>query len=298
MNLRFLTSRVLIIIAAAASPAFGGEREATPGSSVDSVVSFARRLSPELAASILDADAAAHRVGAAGVQPDPTVTLQAWDVNNKGVGQVWIGAEQTFRLWGKTDLEKGIASADADMARHQSHAIELDLIARVKAAYAQYNAAHRALELSRSLQQRVDQLAEVLRLRYGASSVDQQELIKAELEAANAAGRCRAPGGRGKIGGRAFERLIGRKAQAPLAVPQRLSDIEDQADARRRSGARESAQPPARSNECAGPLGDRDEGTHRPQLLSGRYRWREFGAAPDWRNKRHVSARLQGAAAI
>lgn len=219
MNLRFLTSRVLIIIAAAASPAFGGEREATPGSSVDSVVSFARRLSPELAASILDADAAAHRVGAAGVQPDPTVTLQAWDVNNKGVGQVWVGAEQTFRLWGKTDLEKGIASADADMARHQSHAIELDLTARVKAAYAQYNAAHRALELSRSLQQRVDQLAEVLRLRYGASSVNQQELIKAELEAANAAGDVVRREGEAKSAAARLNALIGRKAQAPLASP-------------------------------------------------------------------------------
>lgn len=209
----------MALIAASSSSATGGEREIAPGSSVESVVSFARRLSPELAASILDADAASHRVGAAGVQQDPTVTLQAWDVDNKGVGQVWVGAEQTFRLWGKTDLEKGIASADADSARHQSHAIELDLMARVKAAFAQYNAAHRAVELSKALQQRVDQLAEILRLRYGASSVNQQELIKAELESANAAADVARREGEEKSAAARLNTLIGRKAQAPLAAP-------------------------------------------------------------------------------
>jgi len=89
----------------------------------------------------------------------------------------------------------------------------------VKAAYAQYNAAHRALELSRSLQQRVDQLAEVLRLRYGASSVNQQELIKAELEAANAAGDVVRREGEAKSAAARLNALIGRKAQAPLASP-------------------------------------------------------------------------------
>jgi outer membrane protein TolC len=218
MTLRRIALPALTIIAAAA-PAFGNEREAAPGWSVESVVGFAKRLSPELAASILDADAAAHRVGAAGVQPDPTVTLQAWDVNGKGVGQVWIGAEQTFRLWGKTDREKGVASADADVARHQSHAIELDLVARIKAAYAQYNAAHRAVELSSSLRNRVDQLAELLRLRYGASSVNQQELIRTELEAANAAADVARREGEEKSAAARLNSLIGRQAQAPLAAP-------------------------------------------------------------------------------
>lgn len=180
---------------------------------------MARRLSPELAASLLDADAAAHRVGVAGVQPDPTVTLQAWDVNSKGVGQRWIGVEQTFRLWGKTDLEKSIASADAEAARHRSQAIELDLVARLKTAYAQYNAAHRAVELSNALKQRVDQVAEILRLRYGASSVDQQEVIKAELEAANAAADVARREGEEKSAAARLNALIGRKAQAPLAAP-------------------------------------------------------------------------------
>ncbi|WP_330083283.1 TolC family protein [Methylocystis iwaonis] len=213
---RLVFLSICVAIGVFASPVSGTERS-PPGATAESVVAFARRLSPELAAAVLDADAALQRVGAAGVQPDPTVTLQAWDVNSKGVGQRWIGVEQTFRLWGKTDLEKGVAQADADASRHQSHAMEVDLVARVKTAYAQYSAAQRALELSKSLQQRVDQLLELLRLRYGASSVDQQEVIRSELEAATAAADVARREGDVKSSAARLNALIGRDARAPLA---------------------------------------------------------------------------------
>jgi cobalt-zinc-cadmium efflux system outer membrane protein len=200
------------------APASGAERD-VPGATAASVVALAKKLSPEVAAAVLDADSAAHRVGAAGVQPDPVVTLQAWDVNSRGVGQRWIGAQQTFRLWGKTDLEKGVAEADADAAWHRSHAIEIDLVARVKTAFAQYNAAQRAVELSKSLKQRVDQLLELLRLRYGASSVEQEDVIKAELEAANAAADVARREGEAKSAAARLNALIGRDARAPLGAP-------------------------------------------------------------------------------
>jgi len=190
-----------------------------PGVTAESVVALAKKLSPEVAAAVLDADSASQRVGAAGVQPDPVVTLQAWDVNSRGVGQRWIGAQQTFRLWGKTDLERGVAEADADAAWHRSHAIEIDLVARVKTAFAQYNAAQRAVALSKSLKQRVDQLLELLRLRYGASSVEQEDVIKAELEAANAAADVARREGEAKSTAARLNALIGRDARSPLGAP-------------------------------------------------------------------------------
>ena len=190
-----------------------------PGASVESVVALAKQRSPELAAAALDADAAAHRVGAAGVLADPTVTLQAWDVNGRGVGQRWIGAEQEFKLWGKLDLERGVAEADAEAARHQSRAVATDLIARVKTAYAQYAAAHRAVDLSLGLKRRLDEILGLLRLRYGASSVDQQEVIKAEIEAATAETEVARRQGEAKSTAARLNALIGRDSLAPLAVP-------------------------------------------------------------------------------
>jgi outer membrane protein TolC len=143
-----------------------------PGATVESVVAVARGLSPELAAARLDADAASYKAGAAGVLDDPTLTFQAWDVNGRGVGQRWVGVEQQFRLWGKLDLERSAATAEAEAARHLSDAAESDLIARVKAVYAQYCATRRAVELAASLRARVDESLALLRLKYGPTAVE------------------------------------------------------------------------------------------------------------------------------
>lgn len=195
------------------------ERDA-PGATVESVVALARQLSPELAAAALEADAAKHKVGSAGALPDPTVTLEAWDVNGRGVGQRRFGVEQEFRLWGKRDLERGVAEAEAEAARHQSRAVDADLIARVKTAYAQYGAAQRAVELSVALKRRVDDILSLLRLRYGgATSVDQQDVIKAEIEAAAAETELARRQGEAKSAAARLNALIGRASLAPLAYP-------------------------------------------------------------------------------
>ena len=138
------------------SPGAASERQ-LPGATVESVVALARQLSPELAAVGLDAEAAAHRVGAAGALADPTVTFEAWDVNSRGVGQRRIGVEQEFKLWGRSELERDVARSDADAASHQSRAADTDLIARVKTVYAEYCAAQLAVELSSALKRRVDE---------------------------------------------------------------------------------------------------------------------------------------------
>ena len=200
------------------SPSSAEDRRA-PGATLDSVVSLARQVNPDLAAAALEADSASYKVGAAGALPDPTVALEAWDVNDRGVGQRRIGVEQEFKLWGKRDLERGVAVADAEAARHQSRAVEADLLARVKTVYAQFGAAHKAVELSLSLKRRVDETLNLLRLRYGATSVDQQDVIKAELEAATAEGEVVRLQGEAKSAAARLNALIGRASQAPLAIP-------------------------------------------------------------------------------
>ncbi|MBI1866768.1 MAG: TolC family protein [Methylocystis sp.] len=206
------------------SPLEAKERQAEqrqpPGATVESVVALARRLSPELAAAALDAEAAVHKIGAAGVLADPTINLEAWDVNgHQGIGQRRIGVEQEFKLWGKRDLEREIAQADAEAAKHQSSAADTDLIARVKTVYAEYCAAHQAVDLSIGLKRRVDELLGLLRLRYGATSVDQQEVIKAEIEAATAEADVVRRQGETKSAAARLNALVGRHPQAALAAP-------------------------------------------------------------------------------
>lgn len=183
---------------------------------------------------------------------------------------------------GKTDLERGVAEADADAAWHRSHAVEIDLVARVKTAFAQYNAAQRAVELSKSLKQRVDQLLELLRLRYGASSVQQEEVIKAELEAATAAADVARREGEAKSAAARLNALIGRDARAAWRA-QGFSRTQNKTDACRRSGPRTRIQPAACRHPCSSAIRDDGQAAHRSELLSRHHRWRELRATPDRR---------------
>ncbi len=190
-----------------------------PGSTADSVVELARRLNPTVAAAALEFDAAIHKIGAAGVLSDPTLILEAWDVNRQGVAQRRVGIEQDIKLGGKYELERGIARAEADAAKFQGRAVVTELIARVFAAHGEYNAAYEAVGISQEIKRRFDEILNLLRSRYGTASVDQQDVIKAEIEAAAAEGDLVRRQGEMKSAAARLNALIGRQPLAPLARP-------------------------------------------------------------------------------
>ena len=200
------------------SPAAAGD-QTMPGATVESVVALARRLNPTVAAASLDFDAAVHKIGTAGVLADPTLILEAWDVNRLGVGQRRFGIEQEVKLWGKYGFERNIAEADADAAKFQGRATVTELIAQVVAAHGEYNAAYEAVGISTEIKRRYDEVLGLLRSRYGATSVDQQDVIRAEIEAATAEGDVVRRQGELKSTAARLNALIGRPSLAPLAAP-------------------------------------------------------------------------------
>ncbi len=200
------------------SPAAAGE-QTLPGATVESVVAIAKRLNPAVAAAALDFDAAVHKIGTAGVLADPALVLEAWDVNSLGVGQRRFGLEQEVKLWGKYGLERNIAQADAEATKFQGRAAVIDLVAQVVAAHGEYNAAYEAVAISIEIKRRYDEMLGLLRSRYGATSVDQQDVIKAEIEAATAEGDVVRRQGEQKSAAARLNALIGRPSLAPLAAP-------------------------------------------------------------------------------
>jgi cobalt-zinc-cadmium efflux system outer membrane protein len=200
------------------SPAAAGD-QSPPGATVESVVAIAKRLNPTVAAAALDFDAAVHKIGTAGVLADPTLILAAWDVNRLGVGQRRFGAEQEFKLWGKYGLERNIALADADAAKFQSRAIVTELIAQVVAAHGEYNAAYEAVGIAVEIKRQYDELLGLARSRYGATSINQEDVIRAEVEAATAEGDVVRRQGEQKSAAARLNALIGRPSLAPLAAP-------------------------------------------------------------------------------
>ena len=200
------------------SPATAGD-QTLPGATVESVVALAKRLNPTVAAAALEFDAAVHKIGTAGVLADPTLILEAWDVNRQGVGQRRIGLEQEIKLWGKYGLERNVAEADAEAAKFQGRATVTELIAQVTAAHGEYNAAYEAVGIATEIKRRYDETLGLLRSRYGATSVDRQDVIKAEIEAATADGDVVRRQGEQKAAAARLNALIGRPSLAPLAVP-------------------------------------------------------------------------------
>ncbi|MGH6712087.1 MAG: TolC family protein [Bradyrhizobium sp.] len=200
------------------SPAAAGD-QTMPGATVESVVAVAKRLNPTVAAAALDFDAAVHKIGTAGVLADPTLILEAWDVNRQGVAQRRIGLDQEIKLWGKYGLERNIAQSEAEVAKFQGRATVTELIAQVVAAHGEYNAAYEAVVVSTEIKRRYDEILGLLRSRYGATSVDQQDVIRAEIEAATAEGDVVRRQGEQKAAAARLNALIGRPSLAPLAAP-------------------------------------------------------------------------------
>src|SRR5437016_7313392 len=67
-----------------------------PGSTAAELIALARQLSPELAAAALTAEAATARITSAGALPDPTLRIDADNLDQRNV--FMNGATTIFRL--------------------------------------------------------------------------------------------------------------------------------------------------------------------------------------------------------
>src|SRR5712691_4597392 len=99
-----------------------------PGATVAELTALARQLSPELAAAALSAEAAIARIISAGALPDPTLRIDADNLDQRDISM--NGATTTFRLmqefplWGKRDLKREMATFEATAARYRRRGAE------------------------------------------------------------------------------------------------------------------------------------------------------------------------------
>lgn len=182
--------RVGVVIAAAlllAPVAHAGPAEGTspPGATVDELLEIAHRLSPALAARALDSEAATARVDAAGALEDPRLTITSdedRDEHGSRKNKMIYGVEQEFPLWGKRDLRRGIAVAEADGAQARQRLALLELDAEIKIAFAAYYRATIALRIQDEVHALLHTVAENAQGRYAQGLGTQADAIRAEVE--------------------------------------------------------------------------------------------------------------------
>lgn len=165
----------------------------TLGTSVQGLLAYARAQSPELNAMRQEADAAAQRIGPAGALPDPVLRVELMNINNYGtdaapsllpwkVGETKYTLMQSLPLWGKRDLRRDAAAADAKQADARTDATWAELAARIKTAYAEYYRAAGNQRLAGEVLGLMARLEQVAQARYAGGLAGQPDAIRAQLE--------------------------------------------------------------------------------------------------------------------
>jgi outer membrane protein TolC len=204
---------------------------AVPGANVEELLELGRHLNPGLAAAGLEAQAAQARIGTAGRFPDPMFKTELFDVQAarnalpQAPGRVKYSVEQTVPLWGKLDLQRKVAVAEAGVAAEQRRTVETELAARIKTVFVGYYGTLEAIRIDRDLLDTVAAIALVAQSRYAQGQGTQQDAVSAEVERGRLQADLARLEGERRNWIAQMNALLNRPAGAPLAVPQVLRPI-------------------------------------------------------------------------
>jgi outer membrane protein, heavy metal efflux system len=205
------------------------------GANVESLLEYARA-NPEYAAMRYEAEAAAERVYPAGAFPDPLFRMELQNITNAGssaspsllpskVGSTKYTVVQSLPFFGKRDLKREVAEADADAARGRAALTWSELAANVKTAYARYYQVVHNHRLTNEILDLLTRLERVALVRYESGLAPQQDVIRAQVEVTNMRGELLMLESE-RIGLEAtLNGLLARRASAPFAAPERLRPL-------------------------------------------------------------------------
>src|SRR6266567_2876389 len=212
-----LVSALVLTVPADAAP------KGPPGATVGELVALARQLSPELAAAALTAEAATVRITSAGALPDPTLRVDADNLDQRNVSMngttITFRLMQEFPLWGKLGLKREMASFEATAARYRRRGVEVELVARVKSVFAARYATFQARALTQRTLDTVLTAAATLRDRYAQGGTTQEDVLRLEIEAEELGIEIERLRGQQTKTAAQLNALLNRRPDAPLAQP-------------------------------------------------------------------------------
>lgn len=242
-SVRTLACSSLLTLAMTFACGIATAQEPIPGNSLQSLLAYARQHNPEFAAMRHDAEAFSQRVEPAGALPDPMLRIELENINNYSVdmngvstntppsilparvGETKYSVIQTLPYWGKRDLKREVASADAEQADSAVTKTWNELAAKIKAAYAQYYYTTGNLALTGELLDLMTRLEQVARARYSSGLALQQDVIRAQIDQTGLRGELIGLNNDKRQLQSRINALLARKAQAPLAEPQVLRPL-------------------------------------------------------------------------
>lgn len=168
------------------------QAEPLPGASVESLLAAAREGSPDIRMVRLEAEAARERIQPAGALPDPVLRIELENITRNGsqgatlnpaqVGDTKYTLMQPLPFWGKRDLKREVAGAEAAQAEGRAADTWAEVASRIKTLYAQYWLTGQSLQLTRENIELTRRLEQIAQARYAGGLAAQQDAIRAQLE--------------------------------------------------------------------------------------------------------------------
>ena len=144
-----------------------------------------RENNPELRASQLEADALSLRSSQVASLPDPRVaiTYQPYPLfTARGTQRTQWRVEQAIPFPGKLGLKEDIAGFGAEIAKHETHTFEQDLLFDAKRAFIELYRIQQQQQLIQAFHTRLQDFEENAATKYVVGSGLQQAILKAQLE--------------------------------------------------------------------------------------------------------------------
>lgn len=230
--LRSVTVAVALVFA---TPLYAQTDEPVLGSSVDSLLQYARERNPEYALMRYEAEASVERAASAGALPDPKLRVELEDITRMGersptlspnkVGKAKYQLMQEVPWFGKRDLQREVASLDAEAAKGRALGSWTEISSRIKAGYAQYYYIHQNERLTREILDLMTRLENVAQVRYAGGLAAQSDAIRAQVELTNLRNELIALEGERRMAEARLNMLLGRAANASFAAPERLRPL-------------------------------------------------------------------------
>ncbi len=235
MKPRSVVLVALVCSAGLLFPPAGRANDLPLGANVESLLDYARG-NPEYAALRYEAEAAAQRVYPAGAFPDPLFRMELENITNVGstappsllpskVGDTKYTLLQPIPFWGKRDLRREVAEAEAEQAQGRVAITWSELAASVKTTYARYYLVSRSEGLTREILDLLSRLEKIALVRYESGLAPQQDAIRAQVELTTMQGELLSQEAERAGLEATLNSLLARKTSAPLAAPERLRPV-------------------------------------------------------------------------
>jgi outer membrane protein TolC len=258
------------------------------GSDLAGLLSYAREHNPQLAATRYEAEAAARRIQPAGALPDPVLRTELMDITNQGtnksasilpsgVGNTRYLLMQAVPWYGRRDLQREVARAQALQADGQTAATWAELSGKIKAAYAMYYFQSGSEKLAHETLAQMTQLEQIAHTRYANGIATQQEVIRAQIEKSGLqSDLVELENEKHHTYGR-LNALLSRPATAELAEPQAPRIVAEHLDYAALEAALRARNPQLQIAEAASSEAQKS----RDLIYSNRYPGFTLGVAPN-----------------